>query len=71
MLYKILYLIFILELILVNFQAFKMEFQVGRNGHFQHHLLFAFNRGAKAIELALEIFEVYDQEAMYLRMVKN
>ena len=48
-----------------------MESRVDKNEHFRHFLLFAFNRDAKAKESALEIREVYDQEAMSLRTIKN
>lgn len=53
------YLVFLFELILVNFQIIKMKCQVDKNEHFLHHLLFVFNRGAKAIEAAREICAVY------------
>ena len=65
------YLIIMIELSLVEFQAFKIERQVGKNEPFRHHPLFAFNRGIKATEPALEIFEVYGQEAMPLKTIKN
>ena len=68
---KIMYLIFMIELILVGFKVFKMECQVDKNEHFRHHLLFAFNRDTKATEPALEVCEVYGQKAMSLRTIKN
>ena len=48
-----------------------MEPQVDKNEHFRHHLLFAFNRGAKATEAAREIREVYGEEAMPDRTSQN
>ena len=41
-----------------------MECQVDKNEHFRHHLLFAFNRGAKATEAAREICAVYGKGAI-------
>ena len=32
------YLIIMIELSLLEFQAFKMERQVGKNEHFRHHI---------------------------------
>ena len=47
-------LFFLFELISVNFQIVKMECQVEKNEHFRHLLLFAFNRGSKAIKVTIE-----------------
>ena len=44
-----------------------MECQVDKNEHFRHHLLFAFNRGAKTTEAAREISAVYGEDAMPVR----
>ena len=59
-----------IELSLVDFQAFEVKFQVGKNEHIDT-VFFIFNRDAKATELAPEICEVYGQEAMSLRTVKH
>ena len=48
-----------------------MEYQVDKNKHFWHHLLFAFNRGAKATEAAQEICEVYGEVMMPERTARN
>ncbi|KFM62109.1 hypothetical protein X975_25743, partial [Stegodyphus mimosarum] len=48
-----------------------MKYQVNKEEHFHHLLLFAFNQAAKAIEAARKICEEYDKYAMPLRMVKN
>lgn len=48
-----------------------MECQVDKNTHFRHHLLFAFNRGAKAAEAAREICAVYGEDAISERTARN
>ena len=48
-----------------------MESRVYKDEHFRHLLLLAFNRGVKATEPALEICEVFGQEGMSLRIIKN
>ena len=47
-----------------------MECQVDKNEHFRHHLLFAFNRGAKATEAAREICAVYGEGAIAERTAR-
>ena len=41
-----------------------MEYQVEKLEHFQHILLFEFNRGAKAAEAARNIFAVYEDSSI-------
>ena len=47
-----------------------MECQVDKNKHFRHHLLFAFNQGAKATEAAREICAVYGEGAIAERTAR-
>ncbi|XP_052822023.1 histone-lysine N-methyltransferase SETMAR-like isoform X2 [Octopus bimaculoides] len=42
----------------------KMECQVDKTEHFQHHLLFAFNQGVEVAKVAHEICAVYEEGAM-------
>ena len=47
-----------------------MECQVDKNEHFRHHLLFAFNRGAKVQKAAREICAVYGKGAIAERTAR-
>ena len=58
-------------LIISVFRTVKMECQVEKNEHFRHHLLFAFNRDAKAFEAHREICAVYEDEAITERTAQN
>ena len=48
---KGIYVLFLLKLIYVNLHIIKTECQVGKNDHFRHILLFAFNQGSKLQKL--------------------
>lgn len=48
-----------------------MECQVDKNEHFRHHLLFAYNRGAKAADAARELCAVYGEGAIADRTARD
>ena len=50
---------------------YKMECQVEKLEHFQHIVLFEFNRGAKAAEAARNICAVYGANAIGERMTRK